>query len=69
MAMLVTMVVSIGLFGQTPTLQLLLGIFVATTSLQLYYMSADDLKLKDPAGSPQKLTSVVVAMDSGANKR
>ncbi len=69
MAMLVTMVVSIGLFGQTPTIQLLLGIFVATTSLQLYYMSADDLKLKDPAGSPQKLTSVVVAMDSGANKR
>lgn len=36
-AMLVTMVVSIGLFGLQPTLQMGLGITTASMSLVLYY--------------------------------
>lgn len=36
-AMLVTMVVSIGLFGLQPTLQMGLGITTASISLVLYY--------------------------------
>ena len=59
MAMLVTMVVSILLFGQTPTLQLLLGIFTATASLQMYYMTHDDL-LMHSKDSSLMLTGVMV---------
>mmetsp|Transcript_52443 Transcript_52443/g.166799 ORF Transcript_52443/g.166799 Transcript_52443/m.166799 type:complete len:129 (+) Transcript_52443:70-456(+) len=43
MAMLVTMVVSIFLFGISPNMQLVLGIITASASLQLYYMQPRDL--------------------------
>ena len=59
MAMLVTMVVSILLFGQNPTLQLLLGILTATASLQMYYMGHDDLFMHSKE-SPPALTGVIV---------
>ena len=59
MAMLVTMVVSILLFGQNPTLQLLLGILTATASLQMYYMGHDDLFMHSKESSPA-LTGVIV---------
>ena len=59
MAMLVTMVVSLLLFGQTPTLQLLLGILTATASLQMYYMSHDDLFMHSK-DSNLMLTGVLV---------
>ena len=48
MSMLVTMVASIFFFSQRPTLQLLLGILTATTSLQLYYMRVESLVLPQP---------------------
>merc|ERR1712023_545141 len=48
MAMLVTMIASIWLFSLQPTLQLLLGIFCASSSLQLYYMKPSDLGASAP---------------------
>ena len=43
MAMLVTMLVSVALFGLSPTLQLGLGIATASISLVLYYGSPEVL--------------------------
>ena len=54
MAMLVTTILSMVLFGLAPSLQLYLGIITASLSLSLYYMppsllfSTDPRKSKDP---------------------
>eukprot|EP00192_Tetraselmis_astigmatica_P011021 CAMPEP_0117648602 /NCGR_PEP_ID=MMETSP0804-20121206/501_1 /TAXON_ID=1074897 /ORGANISM="Tetraselmis astigmatica, Strain CCMP880" /LENGTH=369 /DNA_ID=CAMNT_0005454233 /DNA_START=529 /DNA_END=1638 /DNA_ORIENTATION=- len=54
MAMLVTMIVSIWLFDLQPSLQLILGIFCASSSLQLYYMKPSDLAY-GPNKAPKEL--------------
>ena len=51
MAMLVTMVVSVGLFGLQPTLQMGLGITTASISLILYYAPPSVLTV-EPSSSP-----------------
>jgi len=47
LAMFLTMMVSLWLFDFQPTLQLLLGILAASSSLQLYYMRPQDMLSKD----------------------
>uniref|UniRef100_A0A061R2A2 Cmp-sialic acid transporter 1-like n=2 Tax=Tetraselmis sp. GSL018 TaxID=582737 RepID=A0A061R2A2_9CHLO len=50
MAMLVTMLFSVWLFHLRPSLQLVLGIFCASSSLQLYYMRPSDLAISSSKG-------------------
>ena len=53
MAMLVTLVISVALFGLAPSLQLVLGILTASISLVLYYVSPSVLLDTTPAPSPR----------------
>jgi UDP-sugar transporter A1/2/3 len=60
MAMLVTMVVSIFLFAQMPSLQLVLGVLTATASLQMYYMNQDNLIISQKESEKLMLRDVMI---------
>lgn len=61
MAMLVTTVVSIVLFGLMPSLQLYLGIATASISLSLYYMPPALLMATEPPKSKEALLPITNA--------
>ena len=52
LAMLLTTGISITFFGLQPTLQLALGLIVASTSVVLYYVSPEKLALPPAIGAP-----------------
>lgn len=52
MAMLLTMIMSVWLFAFTPTLQLLLGVVVASVSIALYYLPVGVLAQGAAQGGP-----------------
>jgi len=68
MAMVVTMALSVFIFGIAPTLQMTLGIITASCSLLLYYMSPADLSPEAAKQAPAAASNVRVDLPDPEEK-